>query len=286
MKVPSTLLLGLLWLSACQLPPSASPNTTSPGTSNQVITLPASMFVAELAGNNETPAVSSPASGYGVFLLNPAKDTLTIKVTVAGLTGPITGSHLHLGQSGKSGEVIKNLTVNGNLITGAWKKTDTDQPLTEERLKSLANGEIYVNVHTEKNPSGELRGQLSLSKDTVYPVLLSGAGEVPPATGKATGVAWIRVSADRSELTLKGNVFDLSGAATAAHLHKGDKTTAKGEVLKDVPVSGSGLSLSWKKADASAPLTPGILDLLLKGQIYLNVHTAASPEGEIRGQIE
>lgn len=285
MKAPSTFLLGLLLLAACQLPPSVSPNTTLPGTSNQVITLQSSVFVVELAAASETPAVSSNAGGYGVFMLNQAKDTLTAKIYVAGLSGPSTGAHLHLGQAGKSGEVIKPLTVTGNVITGTWKKTDAEQPLTDDRISSLLKGELYINVHTEKNPAGEIRGQLASSNDTVFPIFLSGADQVPPLTGKAMGVAWLQLKADQSELILKGMTFDLSGPATAAHLHKGAKGVS-GDPLKEVAISNSSLSLNWKKTDKVAALTPGVLDLLLKGELYLNVHTAANPNGEIRGQVE
>ncbi|MEZ0372640.1 MAG: CHRD domain-containing protein, partial [Candidatus Sericytochromatia bacterium] len=162
MRVPSSLFLGLatslILLGACQANPGTGPRPTGPGTSNQVITLQADTLTAELSGASETPAVASQAHGYGIFQLNQAKDTLIARVYVAGLSGPITGAHLHLGLAGKSGEVVEPLAVTGNVLTGTWKRSDAEQPLSEARVKSLLNGELYVNVHTEKFPGGEIRG--------------------------------------------------------------------------------------------------------------------------------
>lgn len=276
----------LALLSACQATPVSTPQTTAPGTSNQVITLPqASAFVASLTGAEETPAVTTQARGYAVIQLNQARDTMSLKAYVAGLSGPITGSHLHLGALGKSGEVIKDLQVEGTTITGSWKRTDAAQAFTQARLDSLLKGEIYLNVHTEQNPNGEIRGQLLANHAQVYPIALSGSAEVPPVTTNASGVAWAQLNPEGTELKLSGWVYGLSGAATGAHLHKGAKGKS-GEVLKDVTVTGSELSMTWARTDASNPFTPGVLDLLAKGELYLNVHTAANPNGEIRGQVE
>lgn len=284
MKAPS-LLLSILLLASCQVQSALAPNPTAPATSNQVLTLAPTVFAAELAGTGESPAVSSEAHGYGVFLLNPARDTLTVKLYVAGLSGPAKDAHLHVGATGKSGDVVKTLTVAGNVITGSWKKSDAQEAFGDDKLASLLKGEIYVNVHTEKKPDGEIRGQLGISDDTIYPIYLSGAEEVPPVSGNGTGVAWLRVSRDQSQMLVHGYVYGLSGAATAAHLHKGAKGSS-GEVLKDVTVSGNSLNLLWKKTDASGPLTPGVIDLLQQGQVYLNAHTVANPNGEVRGQAQ
>lgn len=284
MKV-SVLLLGLLTLTACQVTGALAPNPTAPGTSDQVVTLPPSVFAADISGAQETPAVTADGHGYGVFLLNPAKDTLTVRAYVAGLSGSATAAHLHAGAAGQSGEAVKTLTVAGDVITGTWKKSDAQEPLTDVLVARLLKGEIYLNVHTPNHADGELRGQLTATTDSIYPIYLSGAEEVPPVSGTASGVAWVRVSADGSQLQLQGQLFGLSGPATAAHLHKAAKGS-NGEVLKDVSVNGTNLSLSWQKSDASAPLTAGIRELLQQGQLYLNAHTAAHPDGEVRGQLQ
>ena len=278
-------LMPLLLLAACQ-PVVTAPQPTSPGTSNQVITLPQiQTFSAELSGASEIPAVTSDARGYGVFQLNNARDTLTVRVFVSGLSGVPTGAHLHQGATGANGEVVKDLVVAGNVLTASWKKSDATQPLTDALLERLSKGELYANVHTAANPNGEIRGQLASSRASLFPIYLSGAEEVPAVTTTATGVAWASLNADGSALTLTGSVHGLSGPITGSHIHRGAKGS-NGNVLKDVVVNGSRLSLTWTRTDSSNALTPGVLDLLAKGELYLNVHTAAHANGEIRGQIQ
>src|SRR5439155_17553221 len=80
-------------------------------------------------------------------------------------------------------------------------------------------------------------------------------------------------------------VDGLSGPITAAHFHNA-APGVNGAVVRAITADFVGNTAIgvWKATDAS-PLTPALITELLKGNLYLNVHTAANPGGEIRGQI-
>ncbi|MGV3522601.1 MAG: CHRD domain-containing protein [Candidatus Sericytochromatia bacterium] len=281
-----SLVLTLLVVSACQPAPQLTPNVTSPGTSNQVVTIPqrASYFGAELTGAAQVPVVDTEGRGFASVALNPAQDTLTFRAVALGLSGPIQSARIHQGASGQSGEAVKDLQVEGNLITGTWKRDDAEQSLTPALLTALRAGQLYLNIQTEAQADGEIRGQLTLSEDSLYAVSLSGAQQVPPLENAAQGIAWVRLNANRAQLRIQGQVTALSGAATGVQLRVG-AVGQEGAVLKTLPVTDTRFALTWSKTDPSSPLTDAVITQLEAGELYFNVFTAAQPEGEIRGQI-
>lgn len=111
-------------------------------------------FGAVLTGAQEVPFVSTTATGTGTFLLTSAG--LQYDITLANLSGSlITGAHFHRGATGVSGPVLEPITFNSDLHAfGTW----TD--LTESERDDILNGLIYVNVHTQAYPNGEIRGQV------------------------------------------------------------------------------------------------------------------------------
>ena len=72
---------------------------------------------------------------------------------------------------------------------------------------------------------------------------------------------------------------------SAAHFHNAP-IGANGGVVRDLGADFSGNTASgiWTSMDAQ-PLTDALLKELLSGNLYVNVHTAANPGGEIRGQV-
>lgn len=109
-------------------------------------------------------------------------------------------------------------------------------------------------------------------------VSLSGAQEVPPVQTAATGSGTITINADK---TVSGHVMTKGITATAAHIHEG----AMG---KNGPVSvplAKGGNDEWN-VPAGAKLTDAQYAAFQKGDLYVNVHSAAHPAGEIRGQLK
>lgn len=267
--------------------PTAEPSPT-PTPTSEPSTSPAPgddvFFTAALTGSQEVPSVSTSASGSARLHLNPLQDTVTIQVTTSGLSGPITGAHLHSGIAGQNGPVVKGLQIRGDVVTGTWRENDNQMPLTDSLRNALLNGELYVNIHTAAHPDGEIRGQVTRTNDRVYAVYLSPDQEVPPVFSGASGAATVRVRPDRSAVTINGYAHDLSGGITGAHVHMGAQGS-NGDVVKPLIVENNRFHITWSKNDAENPLTDELLEELEASGFYINVHTSRNPDGEIRGQI-
>ncbi|HEY8249688.1 MAG TPA: CHRD domain-containing protein [Burkholderiales bacterium] len=106
-----------------------------------------------LTGAEEVPPVSVPGSGSGSFRV--AEDgTITGSVTTKDVQG--TMAHIHRGAKGVNGPVIVPLDKNGDTYTAP-----AGRKLTPEQINDLKAGNLYVNVHTNRNKGGEVRGQLA-----------------------------------------------------------------------------------------------------------------------------
>jgi CHRD domain len=111
-----------------------------------------------------------------------------------------------------------------------------------------------------------------------YKADLSGAQEVPPVAGSATGGAEMTYDTTSKKLTWKVTYSGLTGPATAAHFH-GPAEAGKNAGVA-VPIAGTASPL-----EGSATLTDAQAADLTSGKWYVNVHTATNKGGEIRGQV-
>jgi hypothetical protein len=107
---------------------------------------------------------------------------------------------------------------------------------------------------------------------------LDGKSEVPPNTSAATGTADVDFNAGSKKLSWKLNYSGLSGPATAAHFHGPAEPGKNAGVAVPISNTASG-------SEGSATLTDAQAADLAAGKYYINVHTAANPGGEIRGQV-
>jgi hypothetical protein len=107
---------------------------------------------------------------------------------------------------------------------------------------------------------------------------LSGASEVPPNTSPASGKAEAKLDTSTKLLSWNITFSGLTGPAVAAHFH------GPGEVGKN-----AGIALPFKTPqspiEGTATLTESQMADLLAGKWYANIHTAAHPGGELRGQM-
>jgi hypothetical protein len=108
---------------------------------------------------------------------------------------------------------------------------------------------------------------------------LDGKSEVPPNASAGTGTADIDYDAASKKLSWKLTYSGLSGPATAAHFHGPAEAGKNGGVAVAIPNATSSPS------EGSATLTDAQAADLMAGKYYVNVHTAANPGGEIRGQV-
>ena len=110
---------------------------------------------------------------------------------------------------------------------------------------------------------------------------LGGQNEVPPIESPAKGSAVLTLDTETRKFSWEVRFQDLSAPLRAAHFHTVTATSQNGPVAVLIakagatsPVSGSATVTAEQAAD------------ILAGRWYINIHTAAHPPGEIRGQVK
>jgi hypothetical protein len=140
---------------------------TMPATASaQVITLR-----AQLHGGNENPAVVSGAHGNATVVIDRAAGTIQYTVNIYNLPTGVVASHIHVGSAQVNGPVILDFRVVSGTsndfqlsgtLTAAELRANAQFGINsfEDAIFAIASGVTYVNVHSQANPGGEIRGQL------------------------------------------------------------------------------------------------------------------------------
>lgn len=132
-------------------------------------------FTADLNGGNETPGVVTGAGGTATVTLDTAANTVSWVIDVYNLPSGVTAGHIHVGSPGVGGPTVVNFTVVANTsndfrisgsagVSGLTLRTAQGIGSWDDFEQAMLNGDCYVNVHTQANPGGEIRGQLVLKQ--------------------------------------------------------------------------------------------------------------------------
>lgn len=117
-------------------------------------------WTAALSSGQEIPKqVVKNTNAHGLFKGTVTGTTLKWKLTYAKLSGPATGAHIHMAAKGKAGNVLVPLCGGTPVCKSGLTGTAT---LTPAEMTAFKKHLLYVNVHTAKNPNGEIRGQLAV----------------------------------------------------------------------------------------------------------------------------
>ena len=127
-------------------------------------------FVATLSGQEEVPPTNSQATGMAEFTITG--ENAEYSVNASNIQG-VTAGHIHSGKQGENGPIVVTLIKNDSPTnevseTGSITADKLEGPMAGKQLTDLitamSNGETYVNIHTEQNPNGEIRGQITSSQ--------------------------------------------------------------------------------------------------------------------------
>jgi hypothetical protein len=127
-------------------------------------------FKAMLVGSESVPAVETMAKGDATFTPIKDEEALSYYVTVSDIDN-VTAAHIHLGKKGENGPPVALITndkkagkFSGTIAEGTITKKDLMGSMTgksvEDLIKQIKTGNAYLNVHTDKYPNGEIRGQI------------------------------------------------------------------------------------------------------------------------------
>ncbi len=126
---------------------------------------------AVLSGGGEAPTpVTTGAHGIANITIDPAAGEVSWVIDVYNLPTGLTASHIHVGSPNVAGPIIIDFAPTNISQSGAFRftgSTRTVRPAANLGIRSMddamfaiAAGGTYVNVHSQANPGGEIRGQL------------------------------------------------------------------------------------------------------------------------------
>jgi hypothetical protein len=127
---------------------------------------------AVLNGAQEVPPTISAATGTATVTIDAARTTINVTMTTQGFTTPVTASHIHFGPAGTNGGILFSLFAAPGVFPATVTKILTSADFTPDAVNGIITfadavnavlvGNTYINVHTQANLGGEIRGQLML----------------------------------------------------------------------------------------------------------------------------
>ena len=117
-------------------------------------------YTATLKGINEVPANASPAAGSAFIIYDDVASTISITGSFSGLVAPLTAGHLH----GPALPGVNASVIHGfpglplGSTSGSW--SDVWVGVNATQVGYLTTGKLYVNLHSQAFPGGEIRGQV------------------------------------------------------------------------------------------------------------------------------
>jgi hypothetical protein len=229
-------------------------------------------FWSEMTGAQAVPSNSS--TGEGIFLMryDALNNKLQFVSQILGLNN-VSAAHIHAGAIGTNGNPMVTLSYN---TSGYAEEEDNNNiTLADSTLRLISKLETYVNVHTSSFPNGEIRGQIYPAYYPTGLATLDGANQVPSNNSQGRGIFAFDIEND-NDVYYTFLVNGLSGTSTAAHIHAGEKGQ------NGSPIYPLTFGLEEKISDVPDSIK---IQLLRGGKHYVNVHTSAFPDGEIRGEL-
>lgn len=260
----------------------------------QLLPARAEVSTAVLSGRAEIPANRSRASG-GV-VIERYGDTIILSGSFTGLETPLArniggGAHIHLGDHDTNGPVLRPLKVvspDGADTSGILLADSNTFVLGGNAIEEFTSLGTYINVHSSGRTGGEIRGQVVPHDAVVFEAWLAGINEVPPMPTTAGG--GVIAILDGRTLLLGGAYAGLTSdlaveIAGGAHVHRGGPE-GNGPVLRPLSIDTvDARNGAFRVESNTFVLTPGGIDSLHDGMLYVNVHSVDRRGGELRGQL-
>jgi len=113
-------------------------------------------FKADLKASSEVPPADSTGTGSADVAVDTTTKKLSWTVTSSGLSGEATAAHFH-GPAAVGEKADPVVDISSSLANGS-------ADITDQQLADLQAGKWYLNIHTQKFPDGEIRGQVEVAK--------------------------------------------------------------------------------------------------------------------------
>ena len=259
------------------------------------ISVESGMFYTAFANSNvasigldfvtDVPRPIATAAKVRIFHASPDASTVDIYVTpdgdISSATPAFAGVEFTSPNLSETGYVELAAGDYVVTVTGAGSK----DAAIETGVLSLEVNKVYTAIAIDGLMAGD--GPTLITADDLAPsftatqtfnLSLSGSQEVPMVNTMASATAVVEIDESLPAFKVTVDASMVSGAS-AAHVHDGDIGTNGGVAFGLTDMGDGTFTL------AQTELTSGLLNDLLSGEWYLNVHTPANPGGEVRGQI-
>lgn len=123
----------------------------------------------------------------------------------------------------------------------------------------------------------------TVSAQSTFQAFLSGAGENPVNASPGTGLGMVVLNAAQNQITVDLSWSGLTSPATASHIHGPAGAGTNAAVL--FPFSGVPAATAGSIPEQTFSINSTQVGYLQSGLLYMNIHDANFPGGEIRGQL-
>jgi hypothetical protein len=232
----------------------------APGGEIRGLTVPRqSGFGVAIDSTGEGSGSSALGSGYVLIRTGGSGASLDYRVTYAGLRAARTGSHFH---ALPSGSVVHPITFTDSTSDGTWAN------VPDSILTLLLHGKLYINIHSSVAPGGEIRGT------PILVGVLASYAKIQGVSSAGTGTAWAVLTNDLSRIQYSVTYARLGSAFTGSHIH----TNVNGSIVHPF-VYGTGNTTTGEWTG----LTDVNIQDYIQNRLYVNIHSALQPAGEING---
>jgi apolipoprotein N-acyltransferase len=152
------------------------------------------VFIANLSGGQEVPAVNTDGKGVCRLFLNAAQTQITANCRYSGLSSSASAAHIHGNAAiGTTAPVLFNF---GTVSATSGTISPAPFTVTAQQVADLRANKMYANLHTANNPNGEIRGQIHVA-NSIYDDY-DGDGRSDPTVFRGSNGTWY------SQLSLSG----------------------------------------------------------------------------------
>lgn len=267
---------GLIFLTiaACSDNDNSLPQVSTPPPAPEVPAPNITSVSFAVSAKQQFPPISSAQSVIASIDFNVDDSTLVGMIDLQDLTANM--AHIHSGFAGENGDVLFAFEPGQSANTFELPETQLD----DETLARLLDGGLYINVHTDEFPAGEMRAQVLVNDTKVRVFDISPVQQVPQLVSPASGTGYITLNQE-DDLLLLNVSTTIDDPILAAHIHMGTVGSNGDPIVNLMPLENDQTILT---SDVQA-VDQDFIDAILADDTYVNLHTEAFPGGELRGQI-
>lgn len=243
-----------------------------------------------LSGLQSSPANGSKGRGTIDLTYDDVAGALAYGYAISGISGSITGLHLHRGAFNVNGPHVVDMPSTAAMSSGTLTRDDICTQYKDQCQLApvlLKSGLVYFNVHTSEVAGGELRAQLQVNGSIPFNTPISSQGFTPPVSSPALGEVHFYLSEDKTRLSFR--IEHNAANPTALELFKPGTMGSPVKVPCATLDASKGLSGAQGYCDVTStdPASTTAIQQsdLLNGVISVVLKTMANVNGELRGDV-